>query len=508
MRLRPVLLLACLLLAALGAWWLLSRDEARPAASAVLSAPAPTPPQAKFTAAGAASTTEPLPAVSAPRAHAPGAPAAATPVVPDDSSDISGVVRLVSGELAGPGIHVAAWPTDEAPSETDVRGAMEVPVGSVTSNPRPPLVFAQTDESSAFRISGLIAGQIYTVCAAARGMYTPNDGMPWKVMPGTTDLAVAVARVYGVRVLVRGEDGELPLSNPALWSRGITVPPPPQQLLSITSPLIPLIGLDGVESLPRGRDDVVLLCLVGADEPGPLSVGGRVAGYESFHRDVPLTPVSAGLPTVEIRLRRICEAFARVTIEVLGAGPRLEPSAAPTGGRSSHAWVELTPIDQRKSMGFELTLDRMPWQGVTFDNIPVGRYFVRLWTPHRFLSVPFEDQPMREVEILPGDNLLSFDVGTVGAIELLPRRADGRPLLGPVNVELGSESWGRGIQQSASFNQPPYVLEGLPVGRYRVSITYPFEAACDADADGYFRVDGSRLQSIAVQQAAGAAPAR
>jgi hypothetical protein len=530
MRLRPVLLLVFVQLVALGAWWLLTRDGAHAAAPSVLSSPVSTPPRASFDSAGAAPAAEALPIVAGQPADDSSGLAVASDVAPDAGSGISGIVRLVSGELAGAGITVAAWPTDEEPSLADVRAAMEIPVGGTAVPPGSPVgstsvspgspvgsasghpgslpALAQTDQSSAFLISRLVEGRTYTVCAAGRGVYTPHAGMPRSVSPGTSDLAVVVARVYGVRLVVRGEDGELPRSHPALGGIGMTVPRDPAQLLPITSPLIPLIGLDGAESLPRGRDDVTVLVLAGAEEPGPLSVGGRVAGYEAWHREVPLSPVSAGLQTVEVRIRRLCEAFARMTIECLGAGPRLDPPGGAAWGRRSRPWVELTPVDERKSMGYELTLDRMPWQGVTFDNVPVGHYSVRLWTPHRFLSVPFEDQPMREVEILPGDNLLSFDVGTVGAIELQPRRADGRPALGPVNVQLVSGSWGSGIQLGAGFNQPPYVLEGLPIGRYRVSITYPFEAVCDTEPDGYVLVDGSRLQSIAVQQGPGAAPER
>jgi hypothetical protein len=108
---------------------------------------------------------------------------------------------------------------------------------------------------------------------------------------------------------------------------------------------------------------------------------------------------------------------------------------------------------------------------------------------------------------------VSFEVGTVGALELHPRRTDGRSWEGMASFEIAGDMGGDGtprfrsatdpgafrFQNSVQFTHAPYLVEALPVGRYRVTMTVPFHAEIDSD-NGSLIVDGARVQSVPLTQ--------
>ncbi|HEX5009680.1 MAG TPA: hypothetical protein VFY71_04705 [Planctomycetota bacterium] len=399
------------------------------------------------------------------------------------STLIAGRVDFTTGESA-PGLRVVAWPPMEPPTSAEL--ALDPPPRS-----------ALTDEAGRFWISGLEKGALYTVGAAGLGVYVVGSDNVARVSAGTIDLVVTVGRVYGVHVVIRDEHGERLTTNPALRGRGPNWSQPKGclQELPQSLPLMDLIGLGEAEHSDQVPDGVILLCLGGAAPPEPASVGGQVAGYDAYHEQIALGPLSAGLPTYVIRVRRLCDGFGKLTVQCFGTGPTVASRTGPKCGRD-RVWVEMTPKDEEhRYMGFELDLGAIPWRGATFDQIPMGRYDVRLWTEHRFLSVPFEDQAAQDFEVFAGGNVLQFDVGALGAVELDVRRPDGSAWQRHMNVELYSESWGN-IRQVAMFEAPPYTIDALPVGRYRFHVQYPFAAESVGEADGYVTVDGSRVQNV------------
>jgi hypothetical protein len=427
-------------------------------------------------------------------------PAAAVLAPPDTATMIAGSVSFPDGTSVGAGVRVVAW-----------RGFVPPTAAQLEGDSAPPS--AQTDEFGHFCITGLAAGELHRIRAVGRGLYSLRSGIKDPrlealksgvnidgVAAGTLDAALVVARIYGVKVLIRDENGEPPVTNPAFGRRaGYSQPKGSFDTLPESAPLLELAGLREEDRSGDDPDAWMMLCLAGAQPPEPLATGGQVAGYERYKQDIPLGPLSEGLPTVVIRIHRLCEVFARLRVECLGTGPRLEarPELPARGRRREELWVEMSPVDETgKAIGFRLRLGALPWSGVAFDQIPVGRYNVRLWSPHRFLSVPHEDQPMQPFEVFPGDNLLNFDVGALGALELDVRSEDGTAWQHQLNLELYDEKWGGQFSQNASFLAPPYLIEALPVGRYRVKATWPVAAQAEGDADGYVTVDGLGLQHV------------
>jgi hypothetical protein len=479
-RARLALLLGLALLVAIVAW-LLAQQPVPSAPPASEPRTAPTPAEAPPSFASVEAADAPRPEGSEPETPAP----VATALRPTDTSTwIAGTVAFTTGEPAGAGVHVVAWPPAEPPTTAELQ-----------AHPPPP--FSITDESGRFCITGLKRGATYTVRAAGPGLYSSPTSKADKTAAGTLDLALTVARLWGVRVLIRDENGDPPITNPDLTGRGPNYQQPHGSLGLISSsfPLLEFTGLTEADLTEHDRDAAVLLCLVGAEAPEPATVGGQVAGYEKYVEKVPLGFLGDGLPTHVIRIHRVCDTFASLSVQCFGTGPAFEPPATKYG--RGRVWVEFTPKDEQHSaMGFRLVLGSVPWKAMSFDRIPVGLYAVRLWTEHRFLSVPFEDQPMRDFEVLPGDNQLEFDVGALGAIELDVQREDGSAWKRHVNFEMGREEWGDNIKETDSLGGPPYVIDALPVGRYRVKITYPFAMQVEADSDGYVTVDGSRVPHV------------
>jgi hypothetical protein len=114
-----------------------------------------------------------------------------------------------------------------------------------------------------------------------RGLYTPYGTASSRTDSGKLDLVVIVARVYGVHVLVRDEQGKPPRAEDSLRRSGCSLPHAVTGHLALDMPLVECLGLRASELRSTTRDDFVVLCLAGATEPGPLSLGVGIAGYES-----------------------------------------------------------------------------------------------------------------------------------------------------------------------------------------------------------------------------------
>jgi hypothetical protein len=475
-RPRSVGVLALAVLLLIGGSWLLGLHDASAPATRAGSLRDASSEEAPRFATGAVEQVE----MADPDEPAP----VATPLEPpDDSTVIAGRVIFTTGEAA-PGLRVCAWPPTEPPTSAEL---------ALVRSPRSAL----TDETGRFAIAGLAPDAIYSVGAGGRGIYGVIEGGDGKVAAGTLDVTLTVGRIWGVHLLIRDENGEPPVTNVALRGRGPGYQQPKGclRLLPNAAPLLEVVGMTEEQLNKRDVDEAILLCLGGDEPPEPMNVGGQIAGYEPYRAQVPLGLLSEGLPAFVVRARRLCQGFGRLTVQCIGTGPGDVPPKSPPRGRD-RIWVEMTPTDEEsRIIGFSLKLGSIPWRGATFDHIPIGRYGVRLWTEHRFLSVPFEDQPQQDFEVFAGDNLLQFDVGSLGAVELDVRRPDGSAWHRELNVELSSESWGE-IQQHATLGGPPYVIDALPVGRYRFHIQYPFAADAVGEADGYVTVDGMRIQRV------------
>jgi hypothetical protein len=114
----------------------------------------------------------------------------------DTSTWIAGSVAFTTGEPGGAGDHVVAWPPTESPTTAELH-----------ADPPPPS--SLTDDTGRFCITGLKAGTTWSVRAAGRGVYSCRSKAD-KTAAGTLDLALTVARIWGVRVLIRDENGDPP----------------------------------------------------------------------------------------------------------------------------------------------------------------------------------------------------------------------------------------------------------------------------------------------------------
>jgi len=229
-----------------------------------------------------------------------------------------------------------------------------------------------------------------------------------------------------------------------------------------------LAGLGRLGAMQEHSDWRNLLYTYKAADPnialGPIDVFYRVAGYEETTASIPLFPVADTIPTRTVFLSPTTNGFGRARIRLLTDGdspPRVVLFGPPT------AVVEFQPLygDAKKMVVSYLGLrdvERM------VEGLPYGEYRVDFIAAGGDYRDPAKGEPVQTVTI--GEKLteITFDARPLCSALLLFPSLNSRSSSSPLGVEAQRIDNYRSV--AYSFEAPPYLLQGLSPGKYRLHL--------------------------------------
>lgn len=377
---------------------------------------------------------------------------------------ICGVVRTHAGAAPRAPVRLLAF-SRERPIETLVQRSEHLIAGD------PTLLLAQSDADGAFCIDGVTPGDVYALACGGHG-YVSSRGVT-SVMAGKRDVSIEVTRLFGVAIQFLDRTGEHLVS--AQGGRGLDG--------WCEAPQSRFHGTVGVDALLAGLDpkwtsvppDMVFWTYVSdseAESLGPVrlthAVAGYAAGEERFDAGivakevpivvVPLDPVRVGRASVEVVFTTAVDADGHRRVRQPHDG-RLE-----LRGADGVEWAFPVPaaVDERASV----------------HGVPFGSYRAR------YVATPFQfpARGLEPVALEVGAEGARFEVSLTGTgwIRLALRRVDGSAYTGQVQlsllngeVKIRPDGSFRGAAAAARPVSAPYLIEGLPPGRYTALLDSP-----------------------------------
>lgn len=402
---------------------------------------------------------------------------------------LEGRVRFPWGDPAPAGVTVVARRAGSPVHGPGGLGGRDV-LGSV---------WTETDVTGAFLIDGLETDRRFDVLAAAPGFVCARP--PHAMQPPRRDVIVEISPIHGVLARFTDAAGGRLRSNPMFRQVGTSMPRAQGRFLH---PRLPGLHLSGVTRERDGQspiDSVLLLYEATSDAEtiGPLELEVERAGYAPLRAEIPLPRLSDPIATVELHCEPEVDSFGRLSILVVGepgaVGERLqfdEPAAmimlAPLDVLPDRAGQWFFPLDHLHRVGEQIEI----------DGVPHGRYGVVLQSSGGQLDVPATSMRGDGEVIVDGDVFVEFHLPSTGSLLLSLADAMGRPHEGSAVVQLTRLE--TGVSGSTAWRVPPFRLDGLPPGTYRVMVQAPAGGGRrDLVADGIEIEAGSvtSLQAIA-----------
>lgn len=364
-------------------------------------------------------------------------------------AEIHGRVVLQSGEVLGGRVRLAVVPADSlAPSTWFSRSA---------DNPRANL--CDSDESGNFRVGGLDPRREYAVLCAGAGYISTNP--PVLARPDSGAVEVPVQCVYGLRLLLRDEDGAPPRTDPDLeWTDRTTLLVRDSKATSLVSRYheCALAEYDSPDRLERWGNEITLLYShpEELDGIGPVEAKIHRPGYEEVHFKTYVERMSGRqLPEQLIRMKDDGSGFGKLTITTSGFDST-EPA------QQSQSVEPAATLRLTDHMGEVMQINLWSLENSTFSvDVPEGDYTARLLSPFKFRHSSL-DVPIPVSVVAGADSHITLDLSGMRRLQIRLFDQAGLEHRGSVvlRIRVGSNKF-----RHIRFRQAPYVLEGVPAGQ-------------------------------------------
>ncbi|MDA1265828.1 MAG: carboxypeptidase-like regulatory domain-containing protein [Planctomycetota bacterium] len=374
----------------------------------------------------------------------------------------------VTGKVVGPTGH----PVDGKVRVIALAGRDSLTTSAVASSLAGlgPLPTTTADANGDFVIDGLDAGEAYRLFAGGGGYIAANHfAQPVRPADGQHVL-VEVRPVYGVRILLREEDGgKLALSEQlnGKW-HGTPSTPPGAKIIVSGGWTAALLGLGPQESRSAFDKTYYFQNKVEAPEGLPLSYSAHLPGYEEVDVKITAMRAAADLEDIELRLTRVGDGgFGRITVWL--DPPEAVEVVLPSGDNHRRSQLYLTEQDGGRLIRAQLV--GLENGFVDIEGLPHGDYWARFRAPHQLFREPSGDLPGRLVVV--ADEPVDFRVGVdqLGSLSFTLQDSAGQRYVGPVQGTHIRTFGGEADSFFIAF--PPYEIPLLPPGEYKLVVPIP-----------------------------------
>lgn len=373
------------------------------------------------------------------------------------------------------GLRVLAWPLD-SPPDAGVARALTPRHVDVSTPVGTSLVMAPVADDGTFDLDGLDHDAFHTVAVLAPGCVTTSLGERWRA--GVDEpCVVQIARGFAGTLELREMGGDA-LRSSALFGRhglGWDVAGSPRpEVWSADDLELALAGSELRPSTFATRDERLVLatsCSLAASI-GPASMSVDIPGYPPTRTTFALAALDHEPTHTVIWLKPVASAFGRVALHLL-----LPPWGATATGRV-HPFASFVLENARgayvAAAVHEPERDPPPYAGVPQDD-----YRPRLELRSGFATLtPLEGDDLACGELTE----LTFDLSALGAVECTVPDASGAPFDGYVVVRVSPAERPQ-QNRPIHFAHGPYVVEGLPAGRFAFELARPESPAGQARAE-------------------------
>lgn len=370
---------------------------------------------------------------------------------------ICGRVSVLGGAPIPTGTRVVGLPSRHAPSTLEGLGA---------AHEDPRVLVAQVEPSGEFCLVGAAPGSRYRLLAGATGWACtePRQG----VLAGTQDVTLEMGRVFALEVVLLDSDGGLPRTTERLSAPlGVRWPIGAGGGLPL-SPEPWIHRMAGVPEHGAGSDLPHLrrLWFTGPAHRahlGPIAFSVHIPGYAPTQASLLPAPFDgSSVPRQEVRLDPIGGEWGELEVILMGdspvfdSGPTEEPTAQVRlrAGADTHAaWtLSLHDLGGRDGESF---------------GVPFGEYH---WSfeagPGNAWSYP-ENGGTGHVVVGPEPARIEIHPPPMGALQVDIAGPDGVSHQGEALIRITRE--GERRLRHVKFLAPPYVLNGLPVGKWTIA---------------------------------------
>lgn len=370
---------------------------------------------------------------------------------------ICGRVSVLGGAPIPTGTRVVGLPSRHAPSTLE---------GLEAAHDDPRVLVAQVEPSGEFCLMGAAPGSRYRLLAGATGWACaePRQG----VLAGAQDVTLEMERVFALEVVLLDSDG-----GPPRTSERLSAPLGVRWPIGAGGgmPLSPEPWIHRMAGIPDHG--------VGSDLPhlrrmwftgpahrahlGPIAFSAHIPGYAPAQVSLLPAPFDgSNVPRQEVRLDPIVGGWGELEVVWIGDSPGFDsgPTEEPTAqvllraGADTHAtWT--------------LSLHDLGVRGGKSFSVPFGEYH---WSfeagPGNAWSYP-ENGGTGHVVVGPEPARIEIHPPAIGAVHVDIAGPDGVSHHGQALIRISRE--GERRLRHVKFLAPPYVLNGLPAGKWTIA---------------------------------------
>lgn len=356
---------------------------------------------------------------------------------------------------------------------------------------------AVAESSGFFQVEGLNPNYEYSLLAAGSGYLTRNRVPP--ILPSASGIELPLFPLYGVILSLVDPHGGAISANSDLISfptGNLTSNDHSVLYLDPNDFMAQLAGIH-VDQLDLGDGNQQLFLFSAEDdkaEVGPITHLIRVPGYDPVITEVMVPRLSSSVPVQNLEL--IPNASDRGKLNLAFQGVERDPSF---GNPRSVLPVGTLFLQRENEEVYQILFWHFPHEAKLIEDIPYGHYKAWFTTANRFYRLPQFSENTFPVLIGETTAQLTIPAQELGSIQLkFPAGMDSysgdvdsvRCQVKPLQW-LGSHN--SGLQMSAFpivFNSPPFLIEGLPPGRYQIELNQPFRRTIGNVGDEIYVTSG------------------
>lgn len=491
----PIGLLLCLC-AALVLWLVAGeREEARTAPLAGRGPERPSPSATQPGALGEPASAEPTGAQPSARERATLPAPRPSPSTGEARSRagarIQGRVLLADDGTPRAGLHVLAHEGEREPTLAWTAAALAA---------RAPGIHATTDAEGAFAIDGLDPARVYTVLAGGAGLAGTQPRA--LVRPGPDVHTITVEQLYGATLVLRELGGARLRLSPSLEDslRGrVSLQRPKAQRLGGEPGVALLAGVPLELLASESLDRRVLLFTAPASEGrlGPIYFRAALPGYRGLDLELEAQPVQHGLVEHSAELLPTASGFGELRIRLLGWSGDCPPYANTAGTAEVAAHLRLRTtrgetaiFELRDLAGSELSIEGIPYGAWRAELLPVARAL--------FPRVGAGRESALVIGLTPA--IYTLDLSRQAALTLELRARDGSLFRGAASLLVARDGAGDLRWRAQHFSRPPYRIDELEPGPYRVVLQRPFQAGTSTARPLPVELAGGRCTQLVLRE--------
>lgn len=348
---------------------------------------------------------------------------------------------------------------------------------------------ANVESSGSFKIEGLDPQLEYSVLAAGAG-YTTRKRVP-PIQPSQVDIDLFVLPIFGVLVELVEADGtpitkdlelnSYPAGNFSTREKSVSYLPPESLAAYLAGVRIEKLDLGG------GSREVFLFTAEDErDEVGPVVHLIRVPGYEALRAEVTVPRLTGSISLQTLQLVSNTATRGRLQIKFDGFSVEGE-------GDYPHSLLPVGTVYLRRDNEevYQVNVGHFSNEVKAIEGLPAGLYEAWFTTSNRYFRYPRLTEETITLEVGLTPERLIIPIHELGTIEVVFHSGEGdlgvdaagsmSCLVRPLEWLGDNNSGGQMGFVPMIFESPPYLVEGLPPGRYLVKLLRPFTATLGED---------------------------